>query len=1039
MARLEIDIVGNNTELKKILADSKIALSNFNKELEKSGSNKAKSEVEGLRNELALQKVETEKARTEAVKLASIISGSLAESLNNAKVKTEGAKQSTESYKQSLLDTKKVIEQGKQAITDSNVSLISQRQETEKAKTATQQARQAIAELTLANKQNKSAVDVASGSYREAQQRLTAMGKAIRENANGFDLNNPKVRQAVNEYNALNNKLKEFDKAMGNNQRNVGNYGSALAGAIPALSQFTSVAGAAAGIVGILGNAGRVLFSFDSGMKNVEKTTGLTRVEVEKLGDELLSLSKSIGVITPTKLAEYATAAGQLGVKGTRDILNFTETLAKLETATNISGEEGASEIARTLTLLDGGVQNVKQFGDEIVNLGNNFAATEKEILGNAESIAQNVGIYKIGRQDVLAFATATKAVGIEAELVGSTFSRTLAVFENAIRTGDGVQTILKLIGGTQAELSKRFKEDASGVFVDFIGALNKIDKEGGSVNEQLEALSINAVRDQRVIQSLAVNGYDVLTRALETSKTSAGALTKEFGVQSEKLSNSFAQIKVAWEELILSIDSGNGQFSQILRMWADDVKNILTDLRNVFGKSNVGGGGFITGYDALRQIGVRGYEDFLPKAKAVEVAEQKIGEQVKRNKAYWEDQVNSIRESIEALDVNQAGTKRWIELNKQLASAQSNVNLFGTSTRGGSSGGNKGKSQTDLIKEANEALRGGQIGNLKGIDSELEKIDKKWDSILEKVNKIANVELKNQLRVQVDQGRELDKQIAKLDAFSKSKGLKALGVTAGTVTPTFSGIPSIAPLQKSIAGFTAGLGAKGFDDAEAKQLEREISRIVKGGVRRGFDDIIGNITDLGSNFYQVFTNVFGKLASSIQGTLNDVVGNALGNLVKENFGNIKFGNLSKEVSQGIVAGVGALGGVLGGVFKGTDATGQAVSGALSGAAAGLALGPIGAIAGGLIGALSGIFGAKERKRQLALQEEQLKEQRKQTALQERANALAYSSSIIGQMSNRGVVQGVDVNEFGELVFRIEGRDLVATMSKEQEAQKRGL
>ena len=146
------------------------------------------------------------------------------------------------------------------------------------------------------------------------------------------------------------------------------------------------------------------------------------------------------------------------------------------------------------LTLTDGGVQNVKQFGDEIVNLGNNFAATEREILANAESIAQNVGIYKIGRQDVLAFGTATKAVGIEAELVGSTFNRTLAVFEKAIRTGNGVQTILKLIGGTQAELSQRFSTDASGVLVDFVGALNRVNNAGGSVNEVLEELSINKV-----------------------------------------------------------------------------------------------------------------------------------------------------------------------------------------------------------------------------------------------------------------------------------------------------------------------------------------------------------------------------------------------------------------------------------------------------------------------------------------------------------------------------------------------------------------
>src|SRR5690606_18208503 len=265
--------------------------------------------------------------------------------------------------------------------------------------------------------------------------------------------------------------------------------------------------------------------------------------EISKLGKEFVGLSRQLQTVSSNQLTQYATIAGQLGVKGTRDILNFTEALAKLETASNITGEKGSAEIARTLTLVDGGVQNVKQFADEIVNLGNNFAATEKEILANAESIAQNVGIYRIGRQEVLAFATATKSVGIEAELVGSTFNRTLAIFEKAIRTGNGVNTILSLIGGTQEELSARFKADASGVFVDFVGALNRVYKEGGSVNAQLEAIGVNAVRDQRVIQSLAANGYDVLTRALETAKNASGALDAEFETASGKMINQVNRI----------------------------------------------------------------------------------------------------------------------------------------------------------------------------------------------------------------------------------------------------------------------------------------------------------------------------------------------------------------------------------------------------------------------------------------------------------------------------------------------------------------
>src|SRR5690606_28341533 len=129
--------------------------------------------------------------------------------------------------------------------------------------------------------------------------------------------------------------------------------------------------------------------------------------------------------------------------------------LAMLETASNISGEEGASQIARLLTLVDGGVQNVQDFGDEIVNLGNNFAATESEILANATAIAQNTGVYKLGRQEVLAYATATKAVGVESELTGSAIGRTLGIMEKAIRTGKNVDTIARLTGQSVEDLKR--------------------------------------------------------------------------------------------------------------------------------------------------------------------------------------------------------------------------------------------------------------------------------------------------------------------------------------------------------------------------------------------------------------------------------------------------------------------------------------------------------------------------------------------------------------------------------------------------------
>lgn len=428
------------------------------------------------------------------------------------------------------------------------------------------------------------------------------MERQGRKNTVGYEILRQKAEALTKQTQYLDSGIKKIDATLGLHQRNVGNYGDALNEISPIISDInrklalfgTSIdqlagkpgaikeLGAAFVTMGkgiltfLLSPVGMAIIAigglfklfqankqtvidFDDGLLNVSKTTGLIGSDLAALSDDIIKLSRSLKTVDTSKLLEYATVAGQLGVKGRENILAFAEALAKLETASDISGEEGGAQIARLLTLVDGGVQNVKAFGDEIVNLGNNFPATEAEILANATRIAQSTGVYKLGRQEVLAYATATKSVGVEAELVGSTIGRTLGILEKVIRTGKGVDTVLKLVGGTQAQLRARFAADSGGVLTDFVGALNKIDRSGGSVNGTLSKIGISAQRDRAVIGSLATNGYNVLLSSMEKVKDAAGAMDEEFTTAAGKLVNQTARIGIAWDNLVLSIENGQG------------------------------------------------------------------------------------------------------------------------------------------------------------------------------------------------------------------------------------------------------------------------------------------------------------------------------------------------------------------------------------------------------------------------------------------------------------------------------------------------
>lgn len=471
-------------------------------------------------------------------------------------------------------------------------------------------------EAQQANKLTKDQVKSSSdlvGAYTRTSTQLNLMRKAYKDLAirkeQGEKLTKKEIRDMEKlgrEVRELDGKLKKVDATVGQHQRNVGNYQSALGGLHPALdrvdqglnnmgSSLDDIANSdnpfgaltdnikkfgraaitfllspiglaitAIGSLFMLINRNKdTVIEFDSQLLDVGKTTGITGAELESLGGDIIKLSRNLKTVGTPALLEYATVAGQLGVKGRENILAFAEGLAKLETASNISGEEGAAQIARLLTLTDGGVQNIQDFGDEIVILGNNFAATESEILSNATAIAQNTAVYKVGRRDVLAYATATKAVGVEAELTGSTIGRSLGQFEKAIRTGKNLETIMNLTGKSAGELGVAFKENASGVFQDFISGLNQIDKSGGSVNEQLANIGITSVRDQRVLGSLATAGFDTLTEAIEKTSEAAGAMDAEFAAASQKLEKQLGRLSIAWDNLVLSIENGQGVFGK--------------------------------------------------------------------------------------------------------------------------------------------------------------------------------------------------------------------------------------------------------------------------------------------------------------------------------------------------------------------------------------------------------------------------------------------------------------------------------------------
>ena len=123
----------------------------------------------------------------------------------------------------------------------------------------------------------------------------------------------------------------QFSGDTGDAMQSVGNAMSAVGAGMTAGITVPLIAGAAASV--------KAFATMEDAMRGVQKTTNLSDVEISKMKDSLQEMSAQMPVAA-TELAGIAEAAGQLGIEN-KNVLGFTDTIAKLGSATNLAYEQG--------------------------------------------------------------------------------------------------------------------------------------------------------------------------------------------------------------------------------------------------------------------------------------------------------------------------------------------------------------------------------------------------------------------------------------------------------------------------------------------------------------------------------------------------------------------------------------------------------------------------------------------------------------------------------------------------------------------------
>lgn len=260
---------------------------------------------------------------------------------------------------------------------------------------------------------------------------------------------------------------------------------------------------------------------FESAFAGVIKTTDAEALKAAGMTFDNLSDSiKEMSLVAPQTteaLAGIMEMGGQLGVSVT-SLEEFTETIAAMGVATNLTEEAAATMFAQFANITGMSQDDFDRLGSTVVALGNNFATTESAVMDmatNLASVGTNIGLTEA---QMLAFATAMSSVGIEADAGGTSFSTFASEMQLAVETGsDALKQYAKVAGMSADEFATAFRDDAGGAIYAFIAGLNDAERNGKSAIAVLDEMGITETRQRNMLLSLA-NSYEVLGNALVMS-----------------------------------------------------------------------------------------------------------------------------------------------------------------------------------------------------------------------------------------------------------------------------------------------------------------------------------------------------------------------------------------------------------------------------------------------------------------------------------------------------------------------------------------
>lgn len=300
----------------------------------------------------------------------------------------------------------------------------------------------------------------------------------------------------------------------------LGNVATSLAASLGPVGIAAGIAGAALAAAGI--SSVHAAAAFESAMIGARKTIDAGEGAEEeayfkKLGDQLMEMSMNVP-IAANELAGLAAAGGSLGV-AKEEIAGFVEVASQMGVGFQMGAEEAATAGAKILTAFgqDISADNLRSLGSVVNEMGDNFAATEPQVLDFLTRASYLNTTMGQSIPQVAALGTTLISAGMSAETAATGIKSFLNIATQQTGRKDNLAKWAELLGVSIDELKVKMSEDLSQTMAE--------------TADSIAAIEDPVLRFQTAVKLAGTEGAPALLKLAGTSDT----LSKALGMTTEQ------------------------------------------------------------------------------------------------------------------------------------------------------------------------------------------------------------------------------------------------------------------------------------------------------------------------------------------------------------------------------------------------------------------------------------------------------------------------------------------------------------------------